>query len=91
MLILNLITSDGNAWSSRFEQLLLTGSVIMKSTIMRKSDRISPDVVPKTPCRADCSDQLAEWWTDRIQPWVHFIPIQVDYSDVYDVIAYVSL
>ncbi|GFZ52429.1 hypothetical protein JCM24511_10202 [Saitozyma sp. JCM 24511] len=29
-----------------------------------------------------------EWWTDRIQPWVHYVPIQVDYSDLYDVIAF---
>ncbi|KAF9041387.1 glycosyl transferase family 90-domain-containing protein [Panaeolus papilionaceus] len=28
-----------------------------------------------------------EWWLDRIQPWVHYVPIQVDYSDLYD--AYV--
>ncbi|KAF9527066.1 glycosyl transferase family 90-domain-containing protein [Crepidotus variabilis] len=25
-----------------------------------------------------------EWWIDRIQPWVHYVPIQVDYSDLYD-------
>ncbi|KAF8970401.1 glycosyl transferase family 90-domain-containing protein [Flammula alnicola] len=28
-----------------------------------------------------------EWWIDRIQPWVHYVPVQVDYSDLYD--AYV--
>ncbi|KAF8997495.1 glycosyl transferase family 90-domain-containing protein [Cyathus striatus] len=25
-----------------------------------------------------------EWWIDRVQPWVHYVPIQVDYSDLYD-------
>lgn len=25
-----------------------------------------------------------EWWIDRIQPWVHYVPIQVDHSDLYD-------
>ncbi|KAF9450825.1 glycosyltransferase family 90 protein [Macrolepiota fuliginosa MF-IS2] len=25
-----------------------------------------------------------EWYTDRIQPWLHFVPIQVDLSDLHD-------
>ncbi|KAF8629521.1 hypothetical protein AX17_005647 [Amanita inopinata Kibby_2008] len=25
-----------------------------------------------------------EWYTDRIEPWVHYIPVQVDLSDLYD-------
>ncbi|KAG5645977.1 hypothetical protein DXG03_004769 [Asterophora parasitica] len=25
-----------------------------------------------------------EWFADRIKPWVHYIPIQVDLSDLYD-------
>ncbi|GFZ52387.1 hypothetical protein JCM24511_10160 [Saitozyma sp. JCM 24511] len=29
-----------------------------------------------------------EWWTDRMQAWVHYVPIQLDYSDLYDVIAF---
>ena len=31
----------------------------------------------------------AEWWLDRIQAWVHYVPIKVDYSDLYDTLAYV--
>lgn len=23
-------------------------------------------------------------WIDRVQPWVHYVPIQVDHSDLYD-------
>lgn len=29
-----------------------------------------------------------EWYQDRIIPWVHYIPIKVDYSDLYDVMAF---
>ncbi|RDB30050.1 Beta-1,2-xylosyltransferase 1 [Hypsizygus marmoreus] len=25
-----------------------------------------------------------EWFTDRIAPWVHYVPVQVDLSDLYD-------
>ncbi|KAJ8073632.1 hypothetical protein PM082_011910 [Marasmius tenuissimus] len=25
-----------------------------------------------------------EWYSDRVQPWVHFVPVQVDLSDLYD-------
>ncbi|KNE93907.1 hypothetical protein PSTG_12710 [Puccinia striiformis f. sp. tritici PST-78] len=29
-----------------------------------------------------------EWYSDRIQPWVHYVPIKVDYSDLYDVMLF---
>lgn len=29
-----------------------------------------------------------EWWTDRAQAWVHYIPVQVDYSDLYDAFTF---
>jgi len=32
----------------------------------------------------------AEWWTDRIQPWVHYAPVQLDYSDLYNALVFVS-
>ena len=25
-----------------------------------------------------------EWYSDRIQPWVHYVPISLDYSDLFD-------
>jgi len=28
------------------------------------------------------------WWSDRIQPWLHYVPVRVDYSDLYDILAY---
>lgn len=32
---------------------------------------------------------MPEWWTDRIAPWVHYVPTQLDYSDVYDILTFV--
>ncbi|KAG1724296.1 glycosyl transferase family 90-domain-containing protein [Suillus paluster] len=29
-----------------------------------------------------------EWFTDRLSPWVHYIPIQIDYSDLYDALLF---
>jgi hypothetical protein len=29
-----------------------------------------------------------EWWSDRIQPWVHYVPINIDYSDLHDAFAF---
>ncbi|KAK0449629.1 glycosyl transferase family 90-domain-containing protein [Desarmillaria tabescens] len=29
-----------------------------------------------------------EWFTDRLMPWVHYVPIQVDYSDLWDALVF---
>ncbi|KAL0062420.1 hypothetical protein AAF712_010699 [Marasmius tenuissimus] len=29
-----------------------------------------------------------EWWSDRVQPWVHYVPIQVDLSDLWKVFLF---
>ncbi|KAG0702517.1 glycosyl transferase family 90-domain-containing protein, partial [Suillus ampliporus] len=29
-----------------------------------------------------------EWFSDRLSPWVHYIPIQNDYSDLYDALLF---
>ncbi|KAJ8587552.1 hypothetical protein M405DRAFT_934650 [Rhizopogon salebrosus TDB-379] len=29
-----------------------------------------------------------EWFTDRLAPWVHYVPIQIDYSDLYDALVF---
>jgi len=29
-----------------------------------------------------------EWWTERIQPWYHYVPLKVDYSDVFDILGF---
>ncbi|GJN90525.1 hypothetical protein Rhopal_003536-T1 [Rhodotorula paludigena] len=31
---------------------------------------------------------FTEWWTKRIMPWYHYIPLQSDYSDLVDLAAY---
>lgn len=34
------------------------------------------------------STVMPEWWTTRVQPWVHYVPIQLDYSDLHDVLTF---
>ncbi|ESK95111.1 glycosyltransferase family 90 protein [Moniliophthora roreri MCA 2997] len=29
-----------------------------------------------------------EWYSDRVQPWLHYVPIQVDLSDLYDALIF---
>lgn len=29
-----------------------------------------------------------EWFTDRVQPWVHFVPVKMDYTDLYDILYF---
>ncbi|KAF9518921.1 glycosyltransferase family 90 protein [Hydnum rufescens UP504] len=29
-----------------------------------------------------------DWFTDRIQPWVHYVPVKVDFSDLYDIMTF---
>ncbi|GAA5832497.1 hypothetical protein JCM11251_001347 [Rhodosporidiobolus azoricus] len=29
-----------------------------------------------------------EWYSDRIQPWVHYIPVKLDYSDLLPILAF---
>ncbi|GAA5885978.1 hypothetical protein JCM6882_004220 [Rhodosporidiobolus microsporus] len=34
------------------------------------------------------STAFPEWYQDRIQEWVHYVPTKVDYSDVYDIMSF---
>ncbi|TDL20407.1 hypothetical protein BD410DRAFT_841288 [Rickenella mellea] len=34
------------------------------------------------------STTYPEWFADRIQPWVHYVPISIDYSDLYDAFVF---
>ncbi|MBW0544987.1 hypothetical protein O181_084702 [Austropuccinia psidii MF-1] len=34
------------------------------------------------------STVFPEWYSDRIQPWYHYIPVRVDYQDLYDIAAF---
>ena len=29
-----------------------------------------------------------EWYSDRVQPWVHYVPIKPDLTDLYDVMLF---
>ncbi|KIY64389.1 glycosyltransferase family 90 protein [Cylindrobasidium torrendii FP15055 ss-10] len=29
-----------------------------------------------------------EWWADRVQPWVHYVPVKNDYSDLLDSLVF---
>ncbi|GAA5851432.1 hypothetical protein JCM3766R1_004574 [Sporobolomyces carnicolor] len=29
-----------------------------------------------------------EWYADRVQPWVHYVPLKVDYSDLFPILAF---
>ncbi|KWU45488.1 hypothetical protein RHOSPDRAFT_25094 [Rhodotorula sp. JG-1b] len=29
-----------------------------------------------------------EWYEGRIQPWVHYVPVRIDYADVYNLLAF---
>lgn len=31
-----------------------------------------------------------EWYSDWIQPWVHYVPLKVDYTDLFDIMAFFS-
>ncbi|KAG8881877.1 hypothetical protein FRB98_004070 [Tulasnella sp. 332] len=31
---------------------------------------------------------FTEWYTGRIQPWLHYVPIKPDFTDIYDIMAF---
>ena len=71
---IRLTHADG--WSGRFHRLMSTKAAVLKTTI------------------------FPEWYAQRIQPWLQcvaetrlanarsFIPVKVDYSDLYDIMAF---
>ena len=34
------------------------------------------------------SSVYPEWFEERVQPWVHFVPYQMDLSDLYDSLTF---
>jgi len=34
------------------------------------------------------STMFPEWYADRIQPWLHYVPVKVDLSDLYDILTF---
>ena len=35
-----------------------------------------------------CSLTLVVRYTSRIEPWVHYVPIQLSYEDLYDAVSF---
>jgi hypothetical protein len=68
-------------------------SVVFKSTFVSEYPHaLSSSCLPSRVCRSILvADFSVEWWHDRMQPWVHYVPINIDYSELYDTAAYVSL
>ncbi|PRP76387.1 capsule-associated protein CAP1 [Planoprotostelium fungivorum] len=59
-----LLDTDGNSFSSRFQQLLRMNSTVIKA-------------------------QMAyEWYTSSIVPWYHYVPMNIRYSDTYDLVTW---
>lgn len=45
--------------------------------------------VPLLSCpQTDFSRSINLGWNDRVQPWLHYVPVKVDYSDLYDIVAF---
>jgi hypothetical protein len=40
------------------------------------------------PVRASPLCTSMEWYQGRIQPWVHYVPVRIDYADVYNLLAF---
>ncbi|KAK4700780.1 hypothetical protein P7C70_g5464, partial [Phenoliferia sp. Uapishka_3] len=34
------------------------------------------------------STRYPEWYSDRIEPWLHYVPLREDYSDLYNILAF---
>ncbi|KAG8904911.1 Glycosyltransferase Family 90 domain containing protein [Tulasnella sp. 403] len=30
----------------------------------------------------------SEWFVDRVQPWLHYVPVKIDYTDLYDLMSF---
>ncbi|KAF8126811.1 hypothetical protein EV363DRAFT_1524658 [Boletus edulis] len=70
-----ILDVDGNGWSGRFKRLITSNALIFKATIY--------------PEWCAYILHLACWlYTSRIAPWVHYVPIQISYADLYDTVAF---
>ena len=70
-----VIDMDGNSWSSRFGRLLCYNSVVLK---------VEPSWVDYFYYKQDRDQE------SKLQPWVHYIPIQADLSDLLEMATFVA-
>ncbi|KAG1741650.1 hypothetical protein EDB19DRAFT_704884 [Suillus lakei] len=88
---------DGNGWSSRFKRLMTSNTVVFKSTVYPewcvppsffsvRCDLTFPS--PSHPIPPNSTESKIPRFTHRLAPWVHYIPIQLDYSDLYDALLF---
>ncbi|KAF8754258.1 Extension Ser/Thr-type protein kinase [Rhizoctonia solani] len=74
---------DGNGWSARFKRLMTTNSMILKTTIFPEW------CVPLIYLIASVDDRIRmHRYMDRVMPWVHYVPVKVDLTDLYDIITF---
>ncbi len=73
---------DGNGWSGRFKRLITSNSMIFKSTVY-------PEwyVFTYTAYETSRSEPFSRF-ANRVQPWVHYVPIQIDLTDLHDVFIF---
>lgn len=74
---------DGNSWSGRFQRLMSSNAAVVKTTIYREfwTDWAVRECITTALL---CESALI----CRVPAWLHFIPIQADYSDLWDVMAF---
>lgn len=104
---------DGYGWSSRWQKLLTTNSVVLKSTIYVSPSPITitnylswsrislplypfydlndiADLDPSLETALKRQAEQPEWWTAQSIPWYHYIPLKYDYTDLWDVLAFLD-
>lgn len=72
---------DGNGWSSRFHRLLTGGSAVIKMTMF-------PEWNMETLSRLQRKGAVRSCTADIAVPWLHYIPLKPDYSDLYDIMSF---
>jgi Glycosyl transferase family 90 len=70
-----IIDADGNSWSSRFGRLLCYNSVVLK---------VEPSWVDYFYYKDGWEGEA------KLQPWVHYIPVKADLSNLLELAAFVT-
>lgn len=66
--------------------MITTNSLVFKATIYPEWYVLRLSSFPHRPFNIVLNTVYR--WLERIQPWVHYVPIQVDLSDLYDIFAF---